>query len=219
MATTRLDEPHPLLALDGRSLGRLRLRVRALEPAEKSGWVRFELAVGDEEGEFSPPVVRGIHSAGGRGVRPWIEITDYRPEVSRGAETLRLSDEGLDVALFAALLELVPPGGHLMVWCESPVHRETYLASSRGVPPVLTPLGSALHRAGLPRVKLFDLPEGGREGEKKLWADVPVDAAMARAFRMRTEEELRSFLSRPPSSSDARRFSEPARRLLRALER
>jgi len=103
--------PHPLEKLDGRRLGPHRLRLAEVRPGEKSGWTRFELVVSDEKGEFAPPVVEGVYSAGGRGVLPWIEVLAYEPRLRRGEETLDLATRGLDRELFTALAELIPPGG------------------------------------------------------------------------------------------------------------
>ena len=128
----------PLQNLDGRKLGVHWLRLAAVRAGEKSGWTRFELVVSDEKGEFTPPVIEGVYSAGGRGVLPWIEVLAYEPRLRRGEETLDLATGGLDRELFTALAELIPPGGHLMVGCETPPHHDTYQALMKGVPPAAT---------------------------------------------------------------------------------
>lgn len=184
---------HPLQALEGREVGGYRVHLARLEPTPKSGWRRFSLTLLNEGQEL--PCVTGIYSAGGRGVAPWVEILRYAPPPA-------LAD---DPALFGLLRELIPPGGHLMVGVESPVLRESYLALIKGTPPAATPLGALLVRAGFPRVRFFDLPEGGWEGEQKLWAERPPDAATESAWRTQTVQELERFLDAPPAAEAARR--------------
>src|SRR5690606_5115009 len=127
-------------------------------------------------------VARGLHSAGGRWVSPWIELIDYRPQIECAGRAAELAEAKADRALFRLLAGLLPPGAHLMLGCEGPAHRSDYLALSRGVPPAATTLGRLMLDAGFPRVKFFDLPEGGWEGQKKLWAEKPPDALTARAW-------------------------------------
>lgn len=209
-----LPDPHPLLTLEGRALGRYVLRLAKLQPTAKSGWKTFGLVVEDPAGRYEPAVVEGIHSVGGRGVRPWVEIVHYRPVVTRGGQRLDLAEIGQDVALFRLLAGLIPPGGHVMLWCEGEAHRSTYQALLEGVPPAATPLGHLLAAAGFPRIRFFDLPEGGWEGEQKLWAERPLDDAMHSRWRAQTINRLRRFLAGP-----ARADSEPSRVLaLRSLE-
>jgi len=171
------------------------LHVARLLQGEKSGWVRFQLVVTGEEGEFAPPVVEGIYNAGGRGVFPWIEALAYQPQLHCGEKALELPAHGTDVALFSALGELIPPGGHIMVGCETPPHHETYQALLKGVPPAANALGVALVHAGFRKVKSFYLAEGGWEGQQKLWAEKPLHEEMEREWDAATARDLRRFLS------------------------
>ncbi len=212
-----LSSDHPLRRLDGRRLGPHTLRIARLEPGEKSGWKRFQLVLGGSEGDYAPPVIEGIYSAGGRGVVPWIEVLAYHPRLQRGEETLELPAHGWDLALFGALAELISPGGHIMVGCETPEHEETYQALMKGVPPVATPLGTLLFKAGCRKVKFFYLPEGDWEGQQKLWAEKPMDEAMRLEWDAATARELGSFLSAPVESPDAARCVPRARVILQAL--
>ncbi len=210
-------KPHPLLTLEGRVLGSYVLRLARLEPTAKSGWKAFALAVEGRAGRYEPPVIEGIHSVGGREVRPWVEIVRYRPVVSRGGKRLDLAATGLDLTLFGLLTGLIPPGGHVMLWCEGEAHRSTYLGLLAGVPPAATPLGYLLTAAGFPKIRFFDLPEGGWEGEQKLWAEMPLDDALRSRWRAQTVEQVRGFLAaRPPALSESNRAL--AARTLEALE-
>jgi hypothetical protein len=159
--------------LEGARVGAYALRVGRLQPMAKSGWARFELVLVSDAGDLEPAVAVGIHSRGGRGVLPWIEVLRYRSRLARGGETVDLVEQGWDVELFRRLGELIPPGGHLMVACEDDGHAGIYRTLMHGAPPETTPLGSALVKAGFPRVRFFYLAEGGHEGPQKLWAEKP----------------------------------------------
>ncbi|MFQ5663365.1 MAG: DUF1122 family protein [Terriglobia bacterium] len=194
------------------------LRVARLAPGEKSGWTRFHLVLEGKQGEFVPPVVEAIYSAGGRGVLPWIEVLAYQPKLRRSVEALELAAHGWDVTLFTALGKLIPPGGHIMVGCETPPHQETYQALLKGVPPAATPLGSVLFRAGFRKVKFFYLAEGGWEGQQKLWAEKPIAEPMRLEWDAATAGELRRFLSAPTEAPAAARCRPRAAALLKELE-
>ena len=114
----------------------------------------------------------------------------YQPNVKRGKQYLNLAKHNWDVALFRLLASLIPPGGHIMVWCEGQPHRTSYLALTKGVPPIVTPLGRLLWKAGFFKDRFFDLPEGGWEGEQKLWAEKPLDTTMGERWRLQTMEVL-----------------------------
>lgn len=161
-------------------------------------------------------MVVGIYSAGGRGVTPWIEILDYQPRAQQGDRILDLTID-LAVELFRRLAGLLPPGGHIMLGCEGPTHVETYTALLKGVPPVATPLGFTLFRAGFPQIKFFGLPEGGWEGQQKLWAENPLDAETARRWQNATAQELRQFLGFYSPAPEMQKHVERAAAVLRTL--
>lgn len=209
---------HPIETLNGQTLGGYRLDVARLEPTDKSGWRFFELQLVDEGGPYMPAVVTGLHSVGGRGVAPWIEVLRYHPRLRQGQSTLDLGVDGLDVLLFKRLAQLIPAGGHLMIWCEGAVHRLTHLALHNGVPPVLTPLGQILYSTGFPKVRFFDVAEGGLEGEQKLWAEKPMDQAMHAHWTNQTREALEAFLARPPGNDLTAIYHPAAKRLINELE-
>jgi hypothetical protein len=154
------------------------------------------------------PVLEGIHSRGGRGVKGWIEVGDYFPIVyfegkGPSAKTTHLSMKGLDRAIFRLLGECVPPGGHFMfayeVPYESSFHKETQESLIKGVPPVSTAQGELLFQAGFRLVKDWYLAEGGHEGPRKLWGEKPFNDAETRNFDLKTFLQLLAFLSRQPN--------------------
>ncbi len=154
------------------------------------------------------PVLEGIHSRGGRGVKGWIEVGDYFPVVyfqgrALPVKTTHLSRENLDRRIFRLLGECVPPGGHLMfayeVAYESPLHLQTQEDLMRGFPPISTAQGKLLFHAGFRLVKDWYLAEGGHEGPRKLWGEKPLNDIEARDFDLKTFLQILAFLSRQPN--------------------
>lgn len=194
---------HPLAVLDGASSPWGRLHVM-LGPVNRYGarWFRLHAHAG-------PPVLEGLHHRGSLPPYCWIEV----------ARTAELGDDDY-VRLFALLRPLVPPGGHVMVEYDSPARAETAEALAEGVPPVVTPLGAQLVRAGFaPRFKDWSISEGGREGPRKLQCYVPADDASVRVWRDDAVRCLQTFLA--SSGSGARipvqRARERAQHLLAFL--
>lgn len=213
-----MDPAHPLRRLDGRRVGGgYVLRLSELKRTPRSGWRSFTLTLERNGKACRPPVARGLYSAGGRWVSPWIELVDYRPQVECGGRRAALAEAGADRALFRLLAGLLPPGAHMMVGCEGRAHRDDYLALCRGVPPAATALGRLLLDAGLPRVKFFALPEGGWEGQKKLWAEKPPDDVTARVWAEETARQLRAFLDRAAAEDPARAGAAAAAESLEAV--
>lgn len=156
------------------------------------------------------PILEGIHSRGGRGVKGWIEVGDYFPVVyfqggTLSVKTTHLARENLDRRIFRLLGECVPPGGHLMfayeVAYESPLHRQTQEDLMRGFPPISTAQGELLFHAGFRLVKDWYLAEGGHEGPRKLWGEKPLNDIEARDFDLKTFLQILAFLSRLPNRS------------------
>lgn len=208
-----------LACLQGRSIGTYEIQLE-LEPLRyRGGWTHFSLFLKDQEGRITSqripsgelvatPVLEGVHSRGGRGVKGWIEVGDYFPDFlfqGRGLspKTGHLSGEGLDRSIFRLLGQCVPPGGHLMfayeVSYDSSFHRETQENLIKGIPPVSTAQGELLFHAGFRLVKDWYLAEGGHEGPRKLWGEKPINDFEAREFDLRTFLQLLAFLSRNPN--------------------
>jgi len=138
----------------------------------------------------------GLYHSGPYPGYNWIEVAQVNERLTFGAR-----DVGPGIAISAASLrrlvallgELIPPGGHLMLESESP--------------------GCAAS------IRNWDIPEGGREGLRKLQGFKPLDDGRARSAREARDRELRDFLAslapgaQPDALLDARRR---ARRLLRS---
>ncbi len=202
-----------LQSVDCRRLGEFQLRLESRPLRQRVGWTGFSIFLEDRAGRTSSrkgvggeyvftPVVEGIHSRGGKGIKSWIEVENYFPVLHfRGGmlpeQTISLSETGADGTLFRILADLLPPGGHLMfaydVSYESDFHRETSECLIRNVPAVCTPMGKLLFDAGLRLVKDWYLAEGGYEGPRKLWGEKPVDDGEARRFDAATFLRVLAF--------------------------
>jgi hypothetical protein len=218
------DPFHLISALHGRYVGEYQIHLQMETLSHRMGWKHFSLFLKDPQGKLSQqrlrdghredlPVLEGICSRGGRGVRGWIEIGDYYPCVLFPGEglppsQLDLSSSGSDHKILGYLSEAVPPGGHLMfayeVSYESPFHRQTQDALKRGIPPACTPLGLLMFRAGFRLVKDWYLSEGGHEGPRKVWGEKPSDETESRRFDTRTFLQLLRFLCTRPDPKNVR---------------
>ena len=71
----------------------------------------------DQKGESCDnPVIQGTFFVGrGEAYKPWVEVYFREDATFKSSGTLKLAEAGLDGALFRALVELIPPGGHIMV--------------------------------------------------------------------------------------------------------
>jgi hypothetical protein len=212
---------HPLARLHGARLGDYRLLV-LLGPKNNVGSRYFQLFLADASGRLADePLAQGLHNSGPFPAYNWIELTQYHP-VQRFADHISdLAGEGLDRKFFDMLSELVPPGGHIMVEYDSRGHRASERMLTRGYPPVTSPLGFLMFRAGCRSYRDWYIAEGGREGPRKLQCFKPLNGDIRREREEQLRKELNAFLARPEESSRdewvelARRN---AREVLAALE-
>jgi hypothetical protein len=229
---------YSLSRLHGRSIGNYEIQLHVKALRYRGGWAHFSLFLKDQAGRISSqrrlsggwvttPILEGIHSRGGRGVKGWIEVGDYFPVVYfQGrvlpVKTTHLSRENLDRGIFRLLGECVPPGGHLMfayeVPYESPLHRQTQEDLMRGFPPISTAQGELLFQAGFRLVKDWYLAEGGHEGPRKLWGEKPFNDVEARDFDLKTFLQLLAFLARQPNLTLKKREHLARRRALAIIE-
>ena len=194
---------HPLRALNEATLRGRRLRVW-LGPPNRVGAEYFLLAPRED----TRPFLLGLFHVGPFPQHHWVEVmaSTFTPEDEEG--------------LFALFTRLIRPGGHLMVEYESEARRETDLALQRGVPPVLTPLGLALFRAGFTAgFRDWYISEGGMEGPRKLQAHLPLNEEHGREGARRMLAEVEEFLRRggvaPLSQGEVREVLSALRALAR----
>jgi len=216
---TSMNHPHshPLQSLDGKELGKFKLRLTQLKQLSLSGWKGFTLHIQDKGGRLSTsPIVRGIFSSGGKdGVKSWMDINYFEEATFNDdppSDIINLSEQALDRQLFAFLAGTVEPGGHMMVSYEDEnrVHRDTLTSLAAGIPPAVTPLGELLWWSGFQLVKDWYLAEGGHEGPRKLWAEKAPDEYWVDKWNRRLITQLIEFLTRSPKP-DYLSLEQPAR--------
>ncbi|MFB0544779.1 MAG: DUF1122 family protein, partial [Asgard group archaeon] len=113
---------------------------------------------------------------------------------------LNLSREEVDEGLFKILGDIIPAGGSFMVsyelfsgegWVHSLTNRGLFL----GVPPIVTPLGYLLFKAGCGvGFKDWYISEGGNEGPRKLQGFKPIDRGHLLKGLKRNLEGVEKFL-------------------------
>jgi hypothetical protein len=221
--TPGLPPHHPLLRLKGRRLAGGRLRLFP-GPTSRFGALYFSLHL-ERNGCLSrAPLLIGLYHSGPYPSYNWIEVAQVNErltlEGSGSVEPGIVIRAGSLRRLIALLGELIPPGGHLMLEYESPRWASTARALNLGAPPAATELGDLLRAAGCAApIRNWDIPEGGREGPRKLQGFKPLDEGRARSAREARDRALHDFLAslasgaQPAALADARRR---ARRLLRS---
>lgn len=204
-----MDPLHDLEALDGRPVGAYTLRLHDVVALPWVEQARFDLYLEDSAGRLSlAPVFSGVYSAG----RPSIYVVGWIDGIcydwgrfARWEETVDLTVGGLDGLLMAELGRLIPAGGRMWLAYEAfahegRMHRDTRQALALGLPLIATPIGYLLYQAGCwCGLRDWYIPEGWREGPRKLQGNRPVDDAHARRRAAETVAVLRDFLARPPA--------------------
>jgi hypothetical protein len=141
--------------LDGSELrasgrGAWRVVIRNADPVRpRAGWFHLTVVLAEANGAASQtPIMTGLVSGGGRGVKPWFECRFYPQVTMADGTTLDARARGIEAALIDRLGELVPAGGHLMVEYESPGQSMTHAELLLRVPPAATQLGALMLHAG-----------------------------------------------------------------------
>lgn len=195
-------EPHPLSTLVGQRAGTLTLEV-LLGPRNRVGAEYFHLFLSQLSGEMSlsPPIIGLFHQGSYPGYN-WVEVVSFSALVSFPSGDIPLVDTELELGLLRALCRVIPPGGHLMVEYDSAQRQETALALTRGVPPLVTPLGVLLYRCGCGMgFKDWAIAEGGWEGPRKLQGFKAVNPAAGQQKIKQLAQELKGFLAQVPTSA------------------
>ncbi|MDO8611629.1 MAG: DUF1122 family protein, partial [Dehalococcoidia bacterium] len=161
----------------------------------------YQLFLVDQAGRLSgEPVAFGLHNSGPYPGYNWLEVVRYAPAPTIGGEAADLRATGQEGELFRALSGLVPPGGHLMVEYDSPAQRESERILTLDYPPVTSPLGYLLFRAGCRSFRDWYISEGGREGPRKLQGYKPLDEALARERTAALRRQVEELLARPETA-------------------
>ena len=204
--------------LQGQSLGPVRLLALA-GPKNNVGASYFQLYLVDTGGRLSrQPFAQGLYNSGRYPAYNRVEFIRYDARPAYDGDSVDLAATGIDRQLFRLLGDLLPPGGHLMVEYESPTQRETERILTLGYPAAASPLGILLLAAGCLSFRDWYIPEGGREGPRKLQGFKPLDEEQAGQRARALADTLREALGQPPRAEHGL-WAQLARRLGReALE-
>ena len=171
------DANHDLFFTNGREVGDgVFLRIE-LGPTSKVGSSNFRVFLDSRDlGQSHFPVVMGLQNSGKFPGFNWLEITFFMDMLDFDQGQVKVP-ESIDLNIIAALSEIVPSGGHLMVEYDSIRRKTTARALAAGVPPIITPLGSMMFSIGCGvAFKDWYISEGGREGPRKLQGFKAIDA-------------------------------------------
>ena len=164
------EADHPLSALDYHEIAN-DVRLIAEESHSSRGRAgRFRLLLESRElGQTTSPVVTGHYDISNGSRSDWVEITRTLSRLSlTDGRVIDLGEE-ITIGVIKALGSVVLPGGSLIVEYESPIHSNTELALSAGVPPVASPLGGMLFAASCGSAfRDRSNAGGGRSGRRRL---------------------------------------------------
>jgi hypothetical protein len=188
-------------ALEGTETSHGRLRLADV----KRGRFPEELDAVVLAGDGDRPAIRLKYFRGrpSAGVVPWIE-----------ASVARREGEAYRAELVAALADLLPPGGYLMVAYGDD---ETERGLKRRFPAAVTPLGKALFDAGCTWFKDWYYPEGWMEGGMKLQGNKPVFESAREEALAALRVEIEDWLGRTDEGEQdevLKRARERAREIL-----
>lgn len=189
--------------------------VETPRPYIEQAW--FDLYAVDQHGHRSrEPLFSGLFSAGrtSEGIAGWVDGTLYDRVSFPCTDSQTLVDETTLYETARLLGRLVPPGGRLWLAYETfehegALHAQTQRELAQGIPPALTPLGLLLVAAGCEAgIRDWYIPEGGREGPRKLQGNKPLDPAHAERRRRELLQAAETFVRQHPSNAEiASRFT------------
>ena len=187
--------PPPDHPLAGVALGHVSRRTPLvlLGPANRVGARYFQILLRWRSRlDGGEPALVGLHNHGRYPQHSWVEVISTRAPHTAEED-----------ALFHLLGRSIKPGGHLMVEYESPRRRETERALTSSVPPLLTPLGAALFRAGFGcGFKDWYISEGWSEGPRKLQGFKALDHRHRATKEAEMALEVLDFLRHTADRSD-----------------
>ncbi|MBI51761.1 MAG: hypothetical protein CL779_00895 [Chloroflexi bacterium] len=145
-------------------------------PSNSIGANYFSIFLKKENTVSLEPIILGLFNSGIYPGYNWLEIINFKKQIAFDKNQLLEVSEQAELEIFANLGKILPPGGHLMIEYESAYRRLTARSLLVGVPPDATPVGRLLYIAGCGySIKNWYIPEGGREGLRKLQGFKPLD--------------------------------------------
>ncbi len=188
---------HLVAALDGLALGDY-ASYATLGPRNAVGSRYFQLYLADAEGRLADDALAlGLFGQGPFPAFNWVELTQLREALEFGGQTVDLWANGVLAQLFVAISALVPPGGHLMAEYDSATHKVTERILTLRYPPVTTPIGYLMFEDGVRSYRDWYIPEGGREGPRKLQGFKPLNEEIAREKTAALRAEVEAMLAAP----------------------
>lgn len=215
-----------IAALDGLRVGDgLRLELGELTARSYAEQKHFKLYLRRDDVRSDRPIFHGLVSEGraSQHIPGWIDGF-YGGLAFFEGEAVALPDLEAEAPLFRAIGDTLAPGGWLALAYETlgedtSLLRTTRRLLGRGVPPIVTPLGSLLHRAdcGL-HIRNWYISEGWREGPRKLQGYRPSHQESRRKGIEQTVQSLRTFLE-GSAESEAEVAARARARLAELVER
>jgi hypothetical protein len=145
-------------------------------PKNNIGAEYFRLFIEKKDLISETPVIFGLCNFGKYPGNNWIEVLQYNNEIKFHDEFLLTINEEAELEIFEKLGSIIPLGGHMMIEYESQIRRLTARSLLVGVPPDATPIGRLLYFSGCGyAIRDWYIPEGGREGSRKLQGFKPMD--------------------------------------------
>lgn len=186
--------------LEGTEIGQYNLLIGSHSEGRFPEEVNFKLYLKNYDGERSKnPVIYGKYFSGrGELYTPWFEI-DFEEKVNFESESVNVLEEDLGENIFRKIVDIMPPGGRIMVSYLN--HKETKNGLQRNIPSPATPIGYLLFRSGCVWFKNWYFPEGGWEGSVKLQGEKPVNEESKEKGLQKTRRKLEAFLEREKNRS------------------
>lgn len=189
-----LPGEHALSGLHGQAIGPYGTIV-LLGPKNNVGSQYFQVFLANADGELAgEPLALGLHNSGPYPGFNWVELTRYNSQLTFSDESLDLTDGNRDLELFRMVSELVPAGGHLMVEYDSPSQAASAQVLTRGLPAATSQIGYRMFQVGCRSYRDWYIPEGGREGPRKLQGFKPWNDEIAAEKTAALRAELKGFL-------------------------
>jgi len=191
-----------LSSINGKRINGYVLRIRNVSNGRFVEEINFELFLEKSGKEPSvEPVIKGKYFSGrGKFYKPWLEVYYLDHMKFKSSIELDLSESGLDERIFRYLLDLLPPGSHIMVVYIN--HEETRKGLELGFPAPVTSIGYLLWKSGCTWFKDWYFSEGFWEGDVKLQGNKPLDKKDRRKNLLDIYKVLNEFMKKETAEEE-----------------
>lgn len=160
-----------------------------------------------KKGKTKNPVIIALYS---QGVKPfiknWIDM-DYCPlAILKNNSVIDLHKTKIEKKLFSLLGNIIQANGSMMISYEllsgeHEIHKKTRQMLKKSIPEILTPIGQLLLTAKCyASIKDWYIPEGGREGHKKLQGWKPLNNKIKKQRINTILTQIKEFKKKPESN-------------------